>query len=251
MRIGDLAEAVGASVRTIRLYHATGALPEPPRNRSGHRDYGIEHLAAAARIRWFTRAGASIRQAGAVAAGELEPEPFVAETLERLDAEARRIERQRALLRNMRENLRLGGRPSPLPARLERALHGLEAQLPPAERARLRAEREQLELVAFTGQAPAAFFERLAEIYEDAPSAAAVLQLLRRYEALAGTAPDPRRIERLVEQALAVPGLAAALALAPEVPTEETMAARAAELVPDQAQRALLLRLLARLRERG
>lgn len=39
MKIGTLAEAAGVNVTTIRYYERRGILPEPPRTRSGYRQY--------------------------------------------------------------------------------------------------------------------------------------------------------------------------------------------------------------------
>jgi DNA-binding transcriptional MerR regulator len=40
LRIGELADLAGVTVRTIRHYHAKGLLAEPPRDPSGYRRYG-------------------------------------------------------------------------------------------------------------------------------------------------------------------------------------------------------------------
>lgn len=40
LRIGELARCAGITSRAIRHYHATGLLPEPPRDASGYRRYG-------------------------------------------------------------------------------------------------------------------------------------------------------------------------------------------------------------------
>jgi MerR family copper efflux transcriptional regulator len=51
--IGQLAKAAGVGVETVRFYEREGLLAEPPRRRSGYRQYPRE---AIARIRFIRRA---------------------------------------------------------------------------------------------------------------------------------------------------------------------------------------------------
>ncbi len=44
MRIGELGEATGVDVETIRYYERSGLLPEPQRQANGYRAYGPLHL---------------------------------------------------------------------------------------------------------------------------------------------------------------------------------------------------------------
>lgn len=55
--IGQLARYVGVSVKTIRVYHDKGLLPEPVRDASGYRRYGAEDVVALIKIRTLTEAG--------------------------------------------------------------------------------------------------------------------------------------------------------------------------------------------------
>jgi DNA-binding transcriptional MerR regulator len=55
--IGQLARCVGVSVKTIRVYHDKGLLPEPGRDASGYRRYGAEDVVALVKIRTLTEAG--------------------------------------------------------------------------------------------------------------------------------------------------------------------------------------------------
>ncbi len=57
LTIGELATAVGITVRTVRHYHAIGLLPEPPRDPSGYRRYDAQALITAARIKLLADAG--------------------------------------------------------------------------------------------------------------------------------------------------------------------------------------------------
>jgi DNA-binding transcriptional MerR regulator len=42
--IGRLARRANVNLETIRFYERKGLLPEPPRNKSGHRQYSIKDL---------------------------------------------------------------------------------------------------------------------------------------------------------------------------------------------------------------
>ena len=49
----ELAKAGGVSVETLRFYEREGLLPDPPRSRSGYRQYGPRHVE---RVRFVVRA---------------------------------------------------------------------------------------------------------------------------------------------------------------------------------------------------
>ena len=55
MTIGDLAAAAGVGIDTVRYYERRGLLPEPPRSRSGYRQYTDADVA---RLRQVLRAKA-------------------------------------------------------------------------------------------------------------------------------------------------------------------------------------------------
>jgi DNA-binding transcriptional MerR regulator len=42
MRIGEVADRLAVNPRTIRYYESVGLIPEPPRTRSGYREYDEE-----------------------------------------------------------------------------------------------------------------------------------------------------------------------------------------------------------------
>ncbi|WP_166973033.1 MerR family transcriptional regulator [Brevibacterium atlanticum] len=100
MRIAELAELAGVTVRTIRYYHQVGALPEPPRRSNGYRDYTADHLVALLRISQLTSSGLSLAQAGAVAA-----DSGSSSTEEALDEVDRVLEEKIAALTEQRERL--------------------------------------------------------------------------------------------------------------------------------------------------
>ncbi|MCX4539874.1 MerR family transcriptional regulator [Streptomyces sp. NBC_01565] len=57
LTIGQVATALGVTVRAIRHYHQRGLLPEPERDASGYRRYGADAIVALIRIRTLSDAG--------------------------------------------------------------------------------------------------------------------------------------------------------------------------------------------------
>ena len=55
--IGQLAGYAGVSVKTVRVYHAKGLLPEPERDTSGYRRYGAHDAVDLIKIRTLAEAG--------------------------------------------------------------------------------------------------------------------------------------------------------------------------------------------------
>ncbi|MFI6770510.1 MerR family transcriptional regulator [Streptomyces sp. NPDC050355] len=55
--IGQLARYVGVSIKTIRVYHNKGLLPEPDRDASGYRRYGANDAIELIKIRTLAEAG--------------------------------------------------------------------------------------------------------------------------------------------------------------------------------------------------
>ncbi|MCL7380060.1 MerR family transcriptional regulator [Streptomyces sp. 35G-GA-8] len=55
--IGQLARYIGVSIKTIRVYHDKGLLPEPDRDASGYRQYGAHDAIDLIKIRTLAEAG--------------------------------------------------------------------------------------------------------------------------------------------------------------------------------------------------
>lgn len=158
MRIGELADTVGVTTRTVRHYHHQGLLPEPERLANGYRSYTLRHVVVLARIRRLTELGLGLTEVRDVLADEAGKE--LTEVLEELDAD---LARQEAAIRERRTRLRAlleseGGLPpegpvspelaelfagmgdvshSPMAVRDREMLATLESTVPPEERAGL------------------------------------------------------------------------------------------------------------------
>ena len=50
MRIGELAQATGVEIETIRYYEKSGLLPAPSREANGYRSYSVAHLERLAKM---------------------------------------------------------------------------------------------------------------------------------------------------------------------------------------------------------
>ncbi|AXL88333.1 MerR family transcriptional regulator [Streptomyces sp. CB09001] len=101
MRIGELADAVGVTTRTVRHYHHQGLLPEPERLANGYRTYTLRHVVVLARIRRLTELGLGLAEVRDVLADDAGKD--LAEVLEELDAD---LARQEAAIRDRRARLR-------------------------------------------------------------------------------------------------------------------------------------------------
>lgn len=66
MKIGELAQATGTKVETIRYYEQTGLLPPPARTQGNYRSYAEDHLTRLSFIRRARDLGFSIEQVRAL-----------------------------------------------------------------------------------------------------------------------------------------------------------------------------------------
>jgi DNA-binding transcriptional MerR regulator len=66
MKIGDLAERVGVSAKTVRYYESIGLLPEPERTASNYRDYGVDATERLRFIRDSQVAGLTLAEVGSI-----------------------------------------------------------------------------------------------------------------------------------------------------------------------------------------
>jgi len=107
LRIGELADQTGLSIKTIRYYEARGLLEKPPRTEGGYRLYGPEEVA---RLRFIQRAkviGLTLEEVRelvelAIRCNEGEIVPRLEEVLE---AKLEETERKMAELAAFRRNL--------------------------------------------------------------------------------------------------------------------------------------------------
>lgn len=116
MRIGQLAERLGITTKTIRFYESIGLLPDPARSASGYRSYEEPDADRLTFIRTAQRLGLSLDEIKEIIAfrdrGE-RPCGYVGEVLDRQVADLdRRIREMRDLrdeLKSLQRQARLAG----------------------------------------------------------------------------------------------------------------------------------------------
>ena len=117
MRIGEVAEAVGTTSRTIRYYEEIGLLPGPPERRKGeHRAYGdgdIERLSELTRLRDLLNLSleelkqlVEAEEARAAIRKQFRESDSDAERLQLLDLALPHVETQIGLVRRRTEELK-------------------------------------------------------------------------------------------------------------------------------------------------
>lgn len=74
LTIGQLAGYVGVTAKTIRVYHAKGLLPEPPRDASGYRRYTAADAVELIKIRTLAEAGVPLARIRELRSGDGLPE---------------------------------------------------------------------------------------------------------------------------------------------------------------------------------
>ncbi|MGY4645164.1 MerR family transcriptional regulator [Cellulomonas sp. URHB0016] len=118
MRIGELAERSGASVRSIRYYESAGLITSR-RAGNGYREFETDVLDQVASIRLLLQVGLDVRDIAAVLPCVDTPEaPRCSHAQRRYDEQIERIERRQQVLdqaRSLLMDLR-AGRPRPVPA---------------------------------------------------------------------------------------------------------------------------------------
>jgi DNA-binding transcriptional MerR regulator len=119
LTIGQLAAYVGVTTKAIRVYHAKGLLPEPPRDASGYRRYSASDAVELIKIRTLAEAGVPLARIRELRSGD-----GLRAALRQLDADlATRIEglhATRARLRQLAD-----GNLSPLSPEVVSFLEGL------------------------------------------------------------------------------------------------------------------------------
>ncbi|MET8994167.1 MerR family transcriptional regulator [Amycolatopsis sp. NPDC004169] len=99
LTIGQLAGYVGVTVKTVRVYHAKGLLPEPERDASGYRRYRAADAVELIKIRTLAEAGVplarirELRSGGGVAAALRQIDDELGARIEALQATRSRLRR--------------------------------------------------------------------------------------------------------------------------------------------------------------
>ena len=160
MRVAEIAELTGTTVRTVRYYHSLGLLPVPG-ERGGWRDYDLSHVARLSRIRWSEATGVE-QPDDAPAAGTVEARAAAGSVVEDLAGALAAVEdhlaevaRQRDMLAGLLERAKGGSTVSPMSPRMAAFFDRLEqAAADEATRCAVRKERDLTDLACYRGQMP-------------------------------------------------------------------------------------------------
>ena len=177
MRVAEIAELTGTTVRTVRYYHSLGLLPVPG-ERGGWRDYDLGHVARLSRIRWLVQAGVSLGtirrvldESEATGVEQIDDAPAagaagtrsaagsvvedLAGALAAVEDHLAEVTRQRDMLAGLLERARTGSTVSPMSPRMAAFFDRLEQAAPDeATRCAVHKERDLTDLACYRGQMP-------------------------------------------------------------------------------------------------
>ena len=103
--VGQLAKKANVNIETIRYYERRGLLPEPLRNKSGHRQYSIKDLRRTKFIKRTQSLGFSLNEISDLLSLKMEPGKTCADVKQRVKSKLIDIEEKMKTLQRMREVL--------------------------------------------------------------------------------------------------------------------------------------------------
>jgi len=103
--IGQLAKRANVNLETIRFYERRGLLPEPPRNKSGHRQYSIIDLRRTEFIKRTQSLGFSLQEIIDLLSCKVESGKTCGDVKKRVKAKLIDVEEKIKALKSMREVL--------------------------------------------------------------------------------------------------------------------------------------------------
>ncbi len=100
--VGQLAKKANVNIETIRYYERRGLLPEPLRNKSGHRQYSIKDLRRTKFIKRTQSLGFSLNEISDLLSLKMEPGKTCADVKQRVKSKLKDIEEKMKTLQRMR-----------------------------------------------------------------------------------------------------------------------------------------------------
>jgi MerR family copper efflux transcriptional regulator len=94
LTIGQLAKKANVNLETIRYYERRGLIPEPPRNKSGHREYSLEAVKRTEFIKRTQALGFSLREISELLSLRVEPGTTCGDVKARVEAKIEDIEKR-------------------------------------------------------------------------------------------------------------------------------------------------------------
>ncbi len=210
LHIGEVAQLLGVTQKTIRHYHQVGLLTEPERSPGGYRLYTASDLTRLLRIRRLQALGLSLKQIRDILGAPDQERPLrdaLQALLVDLSAQIEALERRRQRIQHLlaEDALATIDAPSAVPALLQWAQEHLQDALPQAsaevwaQDARIFGLLEAFHWPPGTQEQMKAAVQRIIRQPEPVQQWAALADQLA---ALATEPEDSPAVERLVEQAL-------------------------------------------------
>ena len=103
--IGQLAKKVNVNLETIRYYERRGILLEPPRNKSGHREYSLEEVKRTEFIKRCQVLGFSLNEISELLSLRVGPGTTCGDVKARVEDKIMEVEKRIADLEKIREAL--------------------------------------------------------------------------------------------------------------------------------------------------
>jgi MerR family copper efflux transcriptional regulator len=103
--IGQLAKRANVNLETIRFYERRGLLPEPPRNKSGHRQYFFKDLRRTEFIKRTQSLGFSLQEIFDLLSFKVESDKTCGDVKKKVKAKLIDVEEKIKTLKRMREVL--------------------------------------------------------------------------------------------------------------------------------------------------
>jgi MerR family mercuric resistance operon transcriptional regulator len=105
MTIGKLAKSAGVGIETIRFYERKGLIPEPPRRRSGYREYDEESVARVQFIRGAKELGFTLKEIDGLLSIRVDPDSPCQDVNRRIDSKIGDIEEKIQMLERIKTTL--------------------------------------------------------------------------------------------------------------------------------------------------
>ncbi len=105
LTISQLAKKANVNLETIRYYERRGLIPEPPRNKSGHREYSLEEVKRTEFIKRSQALGFSLEEISELLFLRVEPGTTCGDVKVRVEAKILDVEKRISDLQRIREAL--------------------------------------------------------------------------------------------------------------------------------------------------
>lgn len=209
MRIGEVAQLVGVTTRTVRHYHRTGVIPEPARRDNGYRDYGLRDAILLMRAVRLAELGLSLDEvAAALRDDDMRELPDILQDLDDdLARQERELRTKRDALRNLRHRIQSASDDHSSDAFLPDHARTLFASLQMHGAGTKSLEVDRQIMSVLPEDAVQEWADAMSGVADDPAAAAQMADIYRRFDDLgqgdAAEQTDDPRVRRLARDLLA------------------------------------------------